>query len=125
MSDKTKKYKNLKTFFLVLSILANFLPLVIYIFKGFIQADVVSKKIGLTTTLMVASIMVLLNFVFKFKIRSIIWVLLLGIHICVDKIIVLIVLIAICTILDEFVIHPLYKKYKEKYTINKEIDARL
>jgi len=125
MSEKTKKCKRMKNLFLTLSLLANFLPLVIYIFKGFIEGETVAHKIGLTTTLMVAAIMTLLNFIFKFKIRSIIWVLLLGIHICVDRLIVLIVLIAICTILDEFILHPAYKKYRERFVINNEMDERL
>ena len=75
--------------------------------------------------ILIALILTALNFFMKYHIRSTIWFLLLGIQICLQNIVTLILIIAICTIIDEFVLTPLKKKFKDKYTINKEIDRRM
>ena len=50
------------------------------------------------------------------------WVLLLGIYLALDNVMPYLIAIAICTIVDEFIISPIYRSTKNKYTINKEID---
>ena len=37
----------------------------------------------------------------------------------------ILIIMAICTIVDEFIVEPLLKKYKAKWQTNAEIDARL
>ena len=41
-----------------------------------------------------------------------------------NNIIPLLIIVAALTVIDEFVLEPLYKRYREKYVINKEIDKR-
>lgn len=115
-----KKYK----IYTYTSIALNILPIVVYTIVGFIQGDV-RQKITLGLTLFIAITLVTINFLFKYSIRSTIWILLLGVYAALDKITTLLIIIALCTIVDEFIISPLAKKYKEKYKINKEIDERL
>ena len=69
-------------------------------------------------------IFTIINVLIKHRIRCTIWILLLGIHACVENITTLLIIMAITTAIDEFIFEPLAKKYKNKYIINKEIDKR-
>ena len=124
-SELTKKNKTLYWIFSILSFIATFVPIMFYIVKGYIEADLTTEKVGLTCTIMIAIILTAINFLLKYNIRSTLWILLLGIYFCLDNILVMIIIIAVGTILDEFILTPLKKSYKNKYTINKEIDRRL
>ena len=124
MSDITKEYKTKYRMFAITSLILNVLPIVIYTIIGFINGDV-KQKVTLGLTLFVAISLVLVNFLFKYSIRSTIWILMIGIYVALDNITTLLIIIAVCTIVDEFIITPLEKKYKDKYKINKEMDERL
>lgn len=124
MSNITKKYTNLYWLFRSISFLVLIVPLIVYGIKGFIEGDV-TEKFTLGMTISIAAILVALNILFKYHIRSTIWIIVLGIYFCIDNIMPLLLCIAIGTILDEFIFTPLYKSYKNKATINKEIDKRL
>ena len=123
MSDITQKYKKRYKILTLLSIMLNLVPLAIYSVYGFIQGSI-GEKVTLSITLIICIIFVAINLVFKYHIRSTIWILLLGIQICLKNITVLLIIIALLTILDEFIISPLSKKYKTKFVINNEIDER-
>ena len=125
ITETTKKYKILYIIFSVLSILATILPLSIYIIKGYAESDLISEKVCLTCAILLTLILSIVNIIFKYKLRSIIWILVLGIYICIDNILALIILIAVLSILDEFIFTPLKNSFKNKYTINKEMDKRL
>lgn len=124
MSNITKKYTNLYWLFRSISFLILVLPLIIYGVKGFIEGDV-TEKFTLGMTISISAILVALNILFKYHIRSTIWIIVLGIYFCIENIMPLLLCIAIGTILDEFIFTPLYKSYKNKATINKEIDKRV
>lgn len=124
MSDTTKKYKSLSLLFLSLSILVLAAPLVYYVIAAFVQGDV-GEKATMGVTVVVAAAMFIANILFKFHIRSTLWVLVLGIYMCLDSIQVLLICVAVGTILDEFILTPLHKKYKSKGEINLEIDRRM
>ena len=124
-SETTKRNKILYWIFNILSFIVLIVPVVVYVIKGYIEADLTVEKVGLTCTIMISIILVAINFIFKYHIRSTLWILLLGVYICLDNILLMIILIAVGTILDEFLLTPLKKSFKNKYTINKEIDKRL
>lgn len=124
-SEITKKNKALYWVFNILSFVVMFVPIAVYVVKGYIEADLTTEKVGLTCTIMISIILVAINFIFKYRIRSTLWILLLGVYFCLDNILAMIILIAVGTILDEFLLTPLKKSFKNKYTINKEIDKRL
>lgn len=56
--------------------------------------------------------------------RSRIWIIILGIYFCCDRFALAIILVSITQILDEVIVNPLYKKFKQKAIINKEFDKR-
>lgn len=123
LNERTKKAKNRYIFFKVLSTCLVFLPLIVYVIIAFVEGQPFEKfTMGCMVT--IALIFVLLNIIFKYNIRSTLWVLILGIYLCLDNITPLLIIMAVSTILDEFVVSKLANKYKSQYTINKEIDKR-
>ena len=119
----TKEYRREKWLLLILSILCNLLPIAIYTIKAFIVAGI-GQKITLGVCLTLALLFVLINIITKHRIRSTLWILLIGIYVCLDHIQSLLIIMAITTIIDEFILEPAYKRVKNKYIINKEIDKR-
>ena len=123
LNERTKKAKNKYIFFKTLSICLTFLPLVVYVIIAFVNGAPMEKfTMGCMVTL--ALIFVALNVIMKYNIRSTIWVLILGIYLCLDNITPLLIIMAVATILDEFVVSKLAVKYKNQFVINKEIDRR-
>ena len=120
----TKKYKNNYILCRTLSILMTLIPLIIYTIKGFCEGTP-GSKVTLGVCFTTALILTIINVVFKYHMRSTIWILMIGLYVSVDNIIPLLIILAITTILDEFILTPLSRHYKSKYTINKEIDKRI
>ena len=119
----TKNYKTKYILCRVVSEILTICPVLIYFVKSLIEGSNV-QKFCLCITLLVAIMLVVLNFLMKRHIRSTLWILILGIHICIRNITPLLIIIAVATILDEFVFDPMAKKYKNLFVINKEIDKR-
>ena len=119
----TKKYKIKLNICRLLSFTLTVLPVIIYTIMGFMDGTI-GEKVSLGICVILALIFVLINIMFKYHIRSTLWVLLIGIYMCIDNIIPLLIIMAATTIIDEFVLVPLINKYKNKYIINKEIDLR-
>ena len=119
----TKKYKIKLNICRLLSFTITVLPVIIYTIKGFMDGSI-GEKVSLGICVILALIFMLINVMFKYHIRSTLWVLLIGIYVCIDNIIPLLIIMASTTIIDEFVLVPLINKYKNIYIINKEIDLR-
>lgn len=126
-SEITKKYATLYKLFLSLSIIFTFGPMVAFGVAGFIMGEP-HQKLVLGATIIIALLLTGVNIIFKYHLRSILWIVLVGVYYCLSNIptalLTLFLIIAITTILDEFVFTPLYRKYKQKYIVNKEIDKR-
>ena len=126
MSTMTSKYKKLSILTFLLSAMCSVCPILIYVIKAFVDKDVQSvNKYTLGIMCSVALVVTLINIVAKLHLRCIPWILLLGIYLCLKNITALLVIMAITTIIDELILMPLHKSFKNKYTINKEIDKRL
>lgn len=119
----TKKYKNKLNFVRLLSFIITVFPIILYAILGFYNGSI-GEKVSLGICTLLAIMFVIINVMFKYHIRSTLWIMLIGIYICIDNIIPLLITMAASTIIDEFVLVPLIKKYKDKYVINKEIDLR-
>lgn len=124
MSEVTKKYSRLSKLFAFLSIMLTAAPVVVYLIIAFYNGAV-HEKITLGITFIIAALLTIINLILKFHIRSILWIVILGIYFCLDNIMPLLLIVAIGTILDEFIITPLHKSFKSKANINKEIDKRI
>lgn len=123
-SKQTKKYRKGYWITTVLSWSLVLGPLIGYVIYGFITGQTVQKfSLGVTT--MAALALTGFSIIFKKHIRSTIFIVLLGIYIALREITILLIILSICTILDEFVITPLQKSYREKLVINSQIDRRI
>ena len=126
MSTMTNKYKKLSILTFLLSTICSLCPILIYVIKAFVANDVKEvNKYTLGIMCSVALVVTLINIVAKLHLRCIPWILLLGIYVCLKDITSLLIIMAITTIIDELILTPLHKSFKNKYTINKEIDKRL
>lgn len=121
----TNKYKFLKNLFTFLSVWCNTGPLVYFILRALFSGEVTAtKKVTLTFTVMACLVLVALNAIKKYNLKSPTFILIIGLYIALDNLLALFIILGVTTMLDEFVFTPLKKKYKAKYIINKEIDKR-
>lgn len=119
----TKTYKIKKIIFSILSFLSIFVPLLVFIIIGYAQGAVVSKVV-LSITSVFAIVLALGSLLMKLHLRSPVFIVLIGLWSALNNLLPFIIVISITTILDELIFTPLKKKYKNLYTINKEIDKR-
>ena len=120
----TKSYKRRYRFFLLTSLIINILPLTYYITKAITESNLIYQKISLTMTVFAVLIMTAISIVNKITLRSRLWIILIGLYICLSEILEPLIIIAACQIMDELLIVPLKKHYKDKLLISKEIDKR-
>lgn len=130
MKNQSSKYKRNYWILEAISIALTVIPILYFLIDGFIKGNTSGKAV-LCTTSLIALVLGVINVVFKYHIRSTLWVTLIGIYYALDsslkssKNAMLIVLIVLCatTMVDEFIICPLKKRYKEKYKMRKEIET--
>lgn len=121
----TKRYRLIAGLLLVATILLNVGPLATYSIIGLIEANLITEKVALTCTIFVVLILSAVAWVNKTTMRSRVWVIILGLYFCLDHFITPLLIIAITQVLDEWIVSPARKHYKNKYTINKELDKRI
>lgn len=118
--EHTKKLHTTSILLGLFSFMLCYVPLLVAIITGFTYESE-AGKVALSISCIVALILSLINLVAKYSIRSTMWVLLLGTYCVLDNVMPYLIAIAVCTIIDEFVVSPLHKHYKNLYTINNEI----
>lgn len=123
-SNTTKKYETLAFIFGALSLLVLISPVLVYTIQAFIMGEVVEKFVvgGLGIAALIAAGASLF---LKLNLKCPIWLILIGIYFALDNIMPLLLLVAAGVILDELVLTPLHKNFKNKATINLEIDKRM
>lgn len=123
---RTRKYGIFATFFSALSVCLSIGPLVVYSAIAFNNAGATTvDKITLMSLLSVGTILSLVCLINKYTPRCRLWLILIGLYVCLDQFIGCVLVMAITQSLDELIICPLSKYYKNTYKINKEIDKRL
>lgn len=123
--NRTKKMKRLSNLFFFFSLLSQIFPLLFYSVKAVVDNSITTEnKITFSLALITAGVMFVINFIRKKNLRSPFYIILLGIYFALDDLLPLVFMMAICCMLDEFIFSPLHEKFKAKYKINKEIDAR-
>lgn len=128
-SERTKQCKRLSILFLVLHILCLFGPLLYFIPYAYIVGEV-GRKLALSLFLIVALCLSVVAIISDARMRgglakSIMWILIIGISICLQEIKVFVYIMAIVSVIDELVIVRLRAKYKDALASNKEIDRRM
>ena len=125
MAKITKDYKTKWMICRFLSILMTIGPLAYFFVKAYIDGEVgVTQKMTLGICTVVCAILIIINITVKKSLRSPIYIIIIGIYVCLDNLMLLFIVMAATTILDEFIFSALASKFKNQYTINKEIDKR-
>lgn len=119
----TKTYRFRKNLCLVFSLLCTIGPVIAFTIMGLIEGEG-KEKLVLTLTMVAAISISGIAALKKIHLRSSTYILMIGLWIALDRLLPFILTIAICTILDELLFFPLYKRFKEDYHTNKQIDKR-
>lgn len=125
MSKITKLYKRGAIFLTLLSVLCSIGPAIGYVIYGLISAQLVTQKASIMLCAFVAvigSLLCLISRVFTF--RSRIWIILLALISIVNSYLTMILVFAITQVADEMIFAPAARYFRQKYSINKEIDKR-
>ena len=97
--------------------------MIIFVIWGFVEGTP-HRKMALGGLMVIAIVLVVINILMKLSLRCVPWIMLLGIYICLQEITVLLIIMAVTTVVDELILTPLEKRFREKLVINKEIDKR-
>lgn len=120
----TKSYKCKMIITAILSFLCSFGPLIVFTIMGLAQGEG-KEKIVLAMTIVGAIMISLIAAMKKIYLRSTTFILMIGLWVALDRLLPFILTVAICTIIDELIVTPLYKRFKEDYHTNKQIDKRV
>lgn len=125
MTNITIRYKRLYVIFLIFSTLLTLAPVTVYTIKALIESNLIHEKVSLVLTVFISLILTCVTIVNKQAMRSRLWIMLIGLYICLDYIMGPLIIIAVCQVVDELIVCPAKKGFKEKYCINKQIDRRV
>lgn len=118
----TKRYKTIYLILCVLSFLCLIAPLGSVIYH--MRDEVIVNKLGISSFILVIIFLTSLNIITKFCPQSRLYIFLLGLSYFLNDFLLVFRLFAILAIVDELVIMPLLRRYKNLYLINKQIDKR-
>lgn len=123
MSTITKKARTGSIVFGLLSFLCFIGPIIAtFIIALYDKAIETSEKTTLGVIFIFVVFVSVVNLIAKWHLRTPIWIMLFALYFITSNFIVELLIIGICTILDELIFTPLHKHYKNKFKINKEID---
>lgn len=115
-----QKNKRIYIWLFVISLLLNIGPLIFYATDAYMSA--VDKPVGqyiLTGTLTVGVILCIAAVVLKHIPKCTVWLILIGLYICLDGILSVIIVLAATQLVDELIIAPLCHKYKTRIEASK------
>lgn len=123
---RTKKFKLAAILLTVLSICLSIGPLVVYSVIAFNSAGATTvDKVTLMSMISIGTILSVVCLINKYTPRCRMWLILIGLYMCLDHFIGVVLVMAITQCVDELIVCPLAKHYRNKYSINKEIDKRI
>lgn len=125
-SDYTKVTRKKLWLFRILDAICLFSPVIIYFFIGITSDGVTSlRKFALATMVTVALILTVVNVIAQKRLRCPIWIILVGLYIAIEKwLLPLIIILAVTSVMDDFLFTPIIAHYKQKLEASKVIDER-
>lgn len=110
----------------ILDFILLWIPSFVYVGFAFSNGEVGStKKIILTGLCAIAIIICVLNFFSQKHKRSPLWLIFIGLYFCIYKLLLpLVLMLAVASILDDFVFAPLISYYKTTLIASKTYDKR-
>lgn len=124
-SDVTTKYKRGCRITALISFLLSFGPLIYFVAVAFMNGDA-RQKFTIGGVAMLAIVLTIVMQLFKFKLsRTIFWLLGLAAYWVMQNMTVFLIVFMVTSVVDELVVEPLHKHYKNLYKTNKIIDQRI
>lgn len=121
----TEKYRKLKWLFFALSIACTLIPVLVFFFIGVCNGEIgPARKFGLSIAFVFAVAISVFGLIRKFHYRCGMWVFILACYLAIERFAPILITFGLCCCLDELIITPLYRRYKNLVMINKEIDKR-
>ena len=109
----------------ILNFLLMYLPVFACVVIGYADPYLeTGAAICLTGSLVIAAVLGLVNIILKYKLRCVIWIIILGLYIALDNILPIVLVLAFTTIIDDLVLSPLTDRYKTEYIANRAMDRR-
>lgn len=126
-SEFTKKTRAKFWLFRILNWACLAAPVFIYaIVALFSGTTLIGGRIVISFTFVVVIMLSILNAVAKLKLRSPVWIMLIGVYVAMkEKLLPLVIIMAVTSILSDFVFAPLEKKYADKLAASRTIDERM
>ena len=122
---RTKKLRFCAYLYTLLSFILTWGPICVYTVMAYQSKTAgTTDKFVITSMLTIGVIMSLVCLINKYTLRCKHWLILIGLWVCLDNILGCILVIAITQIVDELIVCPIAKYYRNKLLINKEIDKR-
>jgi len=124
-SASLKKISRLKTAFSTMDAVSSLAPVATYTGIALFDKEAVLLGIlALLACVVTVVLMFIMNAIAKLKLRSPVWILILGLYLAIrEKLLPLIIILAVSTALSDFVFHPMAKKYAAKLEEMKKEDS--
>lgn len=128
ISKRTKQCKTLSLILGIVHFLCLFGPLLYFVPYAYVVGTA-GRKLALSLFLIIAFCLSVVSIITSAKTRgglakSIMWLMVLGITLCLTEVKTFVYIMAIISIIDELIIVKLRDKYKTAYLANREIDRR-
>ena len=125
VSERTEKLKTKLFWLRFADLLMLITPFFYYFVSGLVVGEAVVQKIALVSSVMIAAVVCVINVIFKYHLRSPLWIALIGIHVAIGNVLPLLIITAVFSVVDEFFLTPWIKKTKVQLITSKEIDQRV
>jgi hypothetical protein len=125
-SSYTKKTRRIYWWLVAISILLLTLPIGIYVGLALFSGGVlVYQKLALVGSVFVAMLVSTFNLIRHSGLKSPLWIVILGLYFAISQhLLPLMLALALTSIIQDFVVEPMLKKYKIKLEASKAIDDR-
>lgn len=118
---RLKKYRKWKWILFAVGVLLSYGPMLAMVIHGFIEGQP-GQKFTLGSTVVTAAILFLLQLKTKKRLRSVFWLILIGVYVCLNNVGIYLGIITGCTLVDELIVEPLHEYCVARY--NKIDQAR-
>lgn len=119
MVKKTKRFKRLrfaKNITAFISNVLSFVPIIFLLCKGFTDNTLlVQNKISLGIIGIAAVVLLIIEIIKRIKLRTIFWLLMSGLCLCITNVFPLIIVFLVCSAVSEFILIPLNKYFNKRY----------
>ena len=122
--SRTKKFKIAWITASIISATLTLFPLIFFSVQAFITTGLIESKMALCGSLTIVLVLTAICKLKEYKPRSLLWIVLVALWLALDSLGAIIITFTVTQCIDEFLVCPIKRYAKERYTINREIDKR-